>query len=157
MKKICFLLVLFFATGCSVFLRPQDQCGDFDVIINNKKYNNPILYVSVMENLYTRLDLVRSNKTKNLCKIYISLNSNTYDSFVSDDGVSIKEDVVVTARCKYDFGADRIYEDSLQLYYTKSSLEHRYSHHAREQSMKSNIADAIADDIFLNVLKFFSH
>lgn len=144
-KKIFFISMLIL-TSCSTVLKKQELCKNFIINTDNKKYDLPLNFVVLKENLTKKLELIKSKNSKNVCKINIYTTNEVYDGFSDSDGISSRNNIKTHINIKMFIKDKLIFEDKTGFFYYNNVLQHRYSDY---NNKNNNLNNKITDELFL--------
>lgn len=156
MKKIVsYFIFMFLLISCSGVYQEQDLCGDFVIKTENNITKNPIDFVQIKEELFKKLELIKSKKSHNICKIVFSTTTTIYSEFSNENGVTAGNNIRTRINVKMLIDDKEIFSDNSSVFYYQDTILHRYSNYNlnRRQSVNRNISENLFIIIKSNIDK----
>lgn len=145
-KKI-FCIFILILTSCSAVLTKQELCNNFVIDTYNKKYDVALNFVKLKEDLTKKLELIKSQNSKNICRINIYITNEVYDGFSDSDGISSRNNIKEHVNIKMFIENKLIFKDKTSSFYYNNTLHHRYSNYSSTKTNNAN--NQIAEELFL--------
>ena len=145
-RKINFFVLILFLVSCSSVYKKQDVCGSFDIKTNNDIKSFALDFVQIKEDLYKKLELIKSKNSKNVCTIILNTTTVTYSEFSNEYGITTGNNVKTKINVEMTIDGKKIFSDRSSIFYYKDTISHRYSNY--NISLKQDVNRSISENVF---------
>jgi hypothetical protein len=156
----CFLL-LGLLCSCRAILQSGEknvlsQCTSFSIRFENETLDRALFLKELENSLETKFDLVINKNAKNgtvcRCELTLDIGETDFPSALGEDGSLREENRMINVSYNLKI-RDETLRRKLGVLHSSSSSVFKYSDYIRKQKEDSNMAENLAENIFLDLVK----
>ncbi len=145
-RKISSFVLILFLISCSSVYKKQDICGSFNIEASKDIKSSAVDFVQIKEDLYKKLELIKSENSKKVCTIILDTTTTTYSEFSNEHGITTGNNVKTKISVEMMMDNKRVFSDISSIFYYKDTISHRYSNY--NISLKQDINRSISENVF---------
>jgi hypothetical protein len=161
LSRLCLALAIGGICSCSGLLTSSTsgglECDEFSVGVEEIDLESGLFAKGLKDSLTAKFALVTNrslppSRSDHLCELQLRLDSRDFPSILADSGTPSRtsRNIIVSYRLKI---GDRLVEKSLTMAHVANVSAFGYSEHIRGKKDSDAMAETLAENIFLDVLR----